>query len=82
MLVMKIDKELSTEELIKYAKDLSEHLGEKVVILDNKVKEFFRLEEPKRFFIPTTVPTNNDFWWYNQPSCDDTQQYYTTCDCK
>ena len=58
MLVMKIDKDLSTKELIEYAKDLSEHLGEKVVILDNKVKEFYRLEEKT---IPNYIPM---YWPY------------------
>ena len=45
MLVMKINKELGTKECIEYGDMLSKHLGEKVVILDSKVKEFYRLED-------------------------------------
>lgn len=56
MLVIKINKELSTEECIKYGKQLSEHLGEKVVILDNKVKEFYRLDEQKIFIRELPYP--------------------------
>ena len=51
MLVMKVDKELSTKECIEYAEQLSKHLDEKVVILDKKVISFERLKE-ERFFIP------------------------------
>ena len=45
MLIMKINKELGTKECIEHADMLSKHLGEKVVILDSKVKEFYRLED-------------------------------------
>ena len=53
MLVMKVDKELSTKECIEYGEQLSEYLGEKVVILDNKVKEFYRLDDERHLVIET-----------------------------
>ena len=73
MLVMKIDKELGTKELIEYAKELSEHLGEKVIILDNKVKDFYRLDE-KKIIIPEPLP----LYPYNPYPKDYPHWYWTT----
>lgn len=75
MLVMKIDKELSTKECIEYGKQLSEHIGEKVIILDKKVLSFERLDKQKIFIPIDSTPlidrmepfTPNDYW------------YWTTC---
>ena len=50
MLVMKINKELGIRECIEYAKMLSEYIGEKVVILDNKVLDFYRLDSKVLFY--------------------------------
>lgn len=66
MLVMKVDKELSTKECIEYAEQLSKHLGEKVVILDKKVISFERLEEPKLQLFPeypNTTPYYDEFYY-------------------
>jgi len=73
MLVMKIDKELSTKECIEYAEQLSAHLGEKVVILDNKVKDFYRLDEEKLIYpvMPVyPIYPRDDYWHYT--TCSDT----------
>jgi hypothetical protein len=75
MLVMKVNKDLSTKECIEYGKQLSEHLGEKVVVLDNKVKEFYRLDEPSYFIPEPLIPfttTPNDYWYWTTCTSDTT----------
>ena len=76
MLVMKVNKELTTDECIAYAKKLSEYLGEKVVILDNKVTEFYRLGERE---IEPLLPVYPSVICVPCTYHDDWESYYITC---
>jgi len=73
MLVMKINKELETRECIEYAKMLSEYIGEKVVILDSKVLDFYRFDSEDGF-------SNRKVLFYGaQDLEDDTVQLQHSC---
>jgi len=70
---MKINKELGTRECIEYGDMLSKHLGEKVVILDSKVLDFYRLDFEDEF-------SNRKVFFYGAHDLeDDTVQLQHSC---